>query len=102
MKYPKEQMEVFKQFLEALRSHLDPSGLNGHSVHFMCYQQHSEGHEHNWLHVTKEGELKRAHRLTLEEKGVATKLFTSDFEFKLYPEGCNDSHISTMLKHTMP
>ncbi|WPZ08736.1 hypothetical protein [Roseivirga spongicola] len=98
MKYPKEQQQVFERFLKKIAPIIDIKNSNGHSLHFMCFQQHSEGQKHNWLYNTTEG-LKRGYKLTEDEE--AHKFFESDFEFELYPEGCNDSHVETMIKYTL-
>lgn len=97
MKYPIEQQKVFERFLNQIAPIYDLEKPNPHTLHYMCYQQHSEGQRHNWLYNTVKG-LKRGH--SLKEGEEAQKFFESDFDFELYPEGCNDNHVETMLKRT--
>ena len=98
MKYPKQQQQVFENFLKQISTHIDIFKTNMHTLHYICYQQHSEGQKHNWLYCTNEG-LKRQHQLKQGEE--ATKFFNSDFNFELYPNECNDNHVETMVKQTL-
>ena len=98
MKYPKNQQQVFERFLKELFTIIDVEKINPNTLHYICFQQHSEGQKHNWLYCTVDG-LKREHQLTENEDAV--KLFDSNFEFELYPDGCNDNHIETMVRRTI-
>jgi len=98
MKYPKNQFEVLASFLEKIKNVYDLETSNLHSLHFECYQQNAEGQEHNSLWLVN-NKLKRKHQLKEGEK--ATQFFHSKFDFKLYPDGCNDSHVETAMKQAI-
>jgi hypothetical protein len=101
MKYPKDQYEVLVECLKVFHVHMvDIKELNPNTLHYMVYQQFSEGQKHNWLYCVPGGILKRQHQLTEEEAKTSVKFLDFPIEkpFELYPEGCNDNHIPTAVK----
>jgi hypothetical protein len=62
----------------------------------MVYQQFSEGQKHNWLYCMPGGNIQRAHKI--EDIANCEKWISTQYDFKLYPEGCNDTHIETAMK----
>jgi len=102
MKYPEKQRLVFESFLKTLLPVI-PSlkNANRHTLHFICFQQFAKGHEHSKLFCTEGGGLKKQINLTETEKINAIPLMENiDFDFELYPNGCNDNHVATMLNYT--
>ena len=98
MKYPREQFEVLKECIKQLSPVYNVNAANLHTLHYICYQQiQKDGQDHNHLYVYGT-EMKRFYSLNEEQKNVFVKFITIDYDFKLYPEGCNDSHIETAMK----
>ena len=108
MKYPVEQYNELKNGLKKLQSYLDLKESNIHTLHYVVFQQYSEGQEHNALYI-KDSELLKAFQVwnkyavylpgqPEENRKGWEKFITSEFDFKLYPEGCNDNHIETAVK----
>ena len=98
MKYPKEQFEELVKGFKILSKYIDLDSIHPVNLHYKVFQQYSEGQKHNHLYVN-EGIIKHAYKLELEEDFTGwEKLIDSDFDFKLYPEGCNDSHVETASK----
>jgi len=100
MKYPIEQQKVFEHFCKQLHVHIDIKTINAHALHFICFQQFNDGQKHNRLYCTVNG-LKKESNLTEIEKNDCQRLFGGDYDFLLYPYGCNDNHIETMVKKTL-
>ena len=98
MKYPQQQFEVLTEGLKKLAVHFDIKSVNPHALHFMIYQQYSEGQQHNWLYCYN-GEIRKAHKI--EDITNWVKFFEGSYNFDLYPEGCNDSHIETAMKQAI-
>lgn len=99
MKYNLEQFEVLVKCLNVFKKYIDIESMNPNNLHFIIYQQFSEGQTHNKL-VVSEGTLKRKFTLIegnlIENEGENVINFNYDFE--LYPLGCNDNHIETAVK----
>lgn len=100
MKYPINQFEVLVNILKQFAVHFDLNSVHPCTLHYMAFQQVSEGQKHNYLFCVS-GTLKKYHSLTEEEKQTAVKFIETDFDFKLYPDGCNDSHIETAVKKAL-
>jgi hypothetical protein len=96
MKYPQKQFETLVNGLKKLAPLLDIKESNPHSLHYIIYQQFSEGQKHNWLYCCPGGKLQKAHKI--ENIAECEKLFSEQTEFELYPSGCNDTHIETAMK----
>jgi hypothetical protein len=95
MKYPEKQYFTLVQCLKKLAHIINVAEMNVHTLHFVIYQQFSDGQKHNWLYCTIEG-LKKRHQCKEEEE--KHKLIDIETTFDLYPEGCNDTHIETAMK----
>jgi hypothetical protein len=101
MKYPKEQFEVLKDCIKQFAPIYNVKASNLYTLHYMCYQQLAkEGQEHNHLYVYG-SEMKRFGNLNNDQKNNFVKLINIDYDFKLYPDGCNDDHILTAMKSAM-
>lgn len=96
MKYPQQQYKVLVNSLKKLAVHIDIKGSNPHTIHYMIYQQYSEGQKHNWLYCMPGGSIQRAHKIA--DLTNCEKWFNDNQTFELYPTGCNDSHIETAMK----
>lgn len=99
MKYPQQQFEVLTESLKKLAIHVDIKQVNLHTLHYIIYQQYSEGQKHNWLYCLPGGQLIKAHKAASLEG--AEKFFTGNYSFELYPAGCNDNHIETAMKQAL-
>lgn len=98
MKYPKNQFETLLRVLKKLAVVIDIRQFNYHTLHYVVFQQFSEGQQHNMLYQHG-ATLKRYHQLTDEEKKTAIKWIDTNNEvFELYPGNCNDDHIETAVK----
>jgi len=97
MKYNKKQFEILLQVLQQFAVLIDLSQSNLHTIHFIIYQQFSEGHKHNWLYCCEGGNLKKYFQMTDEDKKNARKFIEIDFKFELYPDNCNDNNIETAM-----
>lgn len=99
MKYPQDQFEALLKVLKQVSVIYDIKESNPLTLHYICYQQAcNEGQEHNKLYVYGT-QMKRYGNLTEEEKQVFVSFIQNvEFDFKLYPDNCNDSHINTAMK----
>jgi hypothetical protein len=101
MKYPADQYQILLQALKQLAPLYDLKQSNPNTLHYVVYQQLCKaGQDHNKLYVYGQ-ELKRYGNLTDAEKQVFQPLINIDFDFKYYPDGCNDSHVGTAMKHAL-
>jgi hypothetical protein len=101
MKYCTEQFEILKNTLKQLSSIYNLKESNLHTLHFIVYQQVcKEGQEHNKLYVFGD-KMKRYGNLTEQEKETFVKFIDIDYDFQLYPIGCNDNHIETAMKKAL-
>ena len=99
MKYPTAQFEELIKGLEKLSKYVDVSEFSPNMLHYTIAQQYMiEGQPHNQIYF-RNGELRKAH--SIEDLTGWEKLIDSKFDFKLYPEGCNDSHIETAMKKAL-
>jgi len=102
MKYPRNQFEILVKALRVLKQYINIEALNLHSLHFLVYQQFSEGQKHNRL-VVDGGILKRKFSLVDGElvENPGKDVLNFEYDFKNYPEGCNDNHIETAMKKAL-
>ena len=98
MKYPIEQFNVLKEYLKKLSIYLDINSINPSLLHYIVFQQHSEGQRHNWLVSTVNG-LKKVYQLDKDEEHL--KLFDTDYNFEMYPNDTNDVNIETAVKKAL-
>ena len=98
MKYPVNQFEVLVNILKQFAVHFDINAINVNSLHYKAYQQLSKNQKHNHLYCIEGGALKRLFKMNEDEKKTAVKFIENDFDFELYPNNCNDSHIETAVK----
>lgn len=98
MKYPVEQFETLIETLKTLSNYINIRECNPSTLHYLIFQQFSEGQTHNHLYCINSS-IKKAHQLTDIEKKEAIKLIdTKGKHFLLYPIGCHDTHIETAVK----
>jgi hypothetical protein len=99
MKYPLKQYQELTAVLKQLAVCIDLRTINPSALHFIAFQQCSEGQKHNWF-MAKGNELKKAYKLENLE-GWVKWIENTNPDFLLYPEGCNDNHIETAIKKAM-
>jgi hypothetical protein len=97
MNYPKEQFEVLKECIQKLSTVMDVKGIGLSNLHYRCYQQFDSCQYHNHLYYNGEI-LTLNYYLNEGQKVNYVKFINSEFDFKLYPEGCNDTHVETAMK----
>lgn len=99
MKYNKEQFKILVKCLNILKKYIDIETINPNNLHFIIYQQFSDGQKHNRL-IVNDGILKRKFTLLDGElvENQGENIINFMYDFQLYPEGCNDSHIETAVK----
>lgn len=95
MKYPATQFETLKRALIIFREYFDILSVEETTLHYMIFQQFSEGQIHNHYYVNAEGNIKRHFQLT--DFTGWSKMVDLKEPFELYPEGCNDNHIVTAM-----
>ena len=103
MKYPKKQFEILKKALTEFKKYVDIENMNYYDLHFKVFQQFSQGQKHNIL-IVENNTIKRKFSLDSEGQLIEAKgknLINFDFDFELYPEGCNDNHIYTGVKNAI-
>lgn len=98
MKYPSEQFDKLKRVLGYLSPLMDLRSAHPCHIHFVAYQQLSEGQTHNWLYI-RDNEVKKAH--SIENINQWQKVVPETFDFELYPTGCNDNHVETAVKKAL-
>lgn len=98
MKYPAKQFEILVESMKVLAVHLDLKAMNPHTIHYMVYQQYSEGQKHNWIYCMPGGNIQRAFKIDNLEGCEKWLTKNNGVEFELYPAGCNDDHIATAMK----
>lgn len=99
MKYPSKQYDKLKQTINVLSQYIDNLGdVHPMNVHFLCFQQYSEGQKHNALGVNNEGQIIR---MGFVKDNSYKRMFEIDDDFQLYPIGCNDSHVETAVKKSL-
>ncbi len=96
MKYPKQQFEVLKDAIKVLAPLMNVKEANPYTLHYIIFQQFSEGQSHNWLYCCPVIGLQRAHKI--KDSTGCQKLITAKFNFELYPNDCNDDNIGTAMK----
>ena len=100
MKYPQQQFELLKQGLQVLSTHFEISHIHPCQLHYMLYQQASEGQKHNALFINGESIL-RGHVIQDKEGFTPLISFLNESNFPLYPYGCNDNHVETAVKSAL-
>jgi hypothetical protein len=96
MKYPEKQFHLLVSGLKELGKVIDLRTVNPSALHFIIYQQGSEGQTHNWIY-SKDMQTVKGHALT-DLSGWEKVVKSIPASFELYPIGCNDSHIETAVK----
>ena len=101
MKYPEKQYNKALTVLKALAPHFDNiKEVHPSNIHFLIYQQLSEGQRHNAFVVDKDNNIYRKH--FADSTGIESKfLFDVDNSFELYPAGTHDNHIETAMKKAL-
>jgi len=99
MKYPAKQFDLLKRVLNIFAEDFEVKLIDESSLHYMAFQQFSEGQTHNWFYVNSNGILKRGHQIT--DFTDWRKLVDINEPFELYPDGCNDTHIETAVKRAL-
>jgi hypothetical protein len=100
MKYPQNQFEILLKSLSILNNYFDLKSFNPSNLHYFIYQQFSENQKHNHIYLFCDALIKR---YSLENTQIeeSKKLIDFDFEFELYPQNCNDSHIETAMNKAL-
>jgi hypothetical protein len=98
MKYPQQQYANLLQALTILSNWLDIDKINPSQLHYIVYQQYSDGQRHNWIYIDGT-RLVKSHAVNSID-GLS-KLLPNTVDFELYPKGCNDSHIETAMKRAI-
>lgn len=100
MKYPIDQYNILIQCLKLFKPLMNIDVVNPSALHYIVFQQFSEGQTNNHLYCTVNG-LKRFYAMSESDKVEARKLIEINFDFKLYPAGCNDTHILTAMRRAI-
>lgn len=96
MKYPAKQLAILQSSIKTLSKHLDIVIMHPSNLHYLVYQQGSEGQKHNRIYVSESGDLARFH--AIKDISGWKQVLDVPSTFDLYPDGCNDSHIETAVK----
>jgi hypothetical protein len=100
MKYPVEQLKVLQDSLLELSKHFELRDMYPSNLHYTVFVQGSEGQTHNWLYINRTlNKITYQHKI--EDFTGWEKLFEVPNSFLLYPDGCNDDHIETAVKHCL-
>ena len=99
MKYNILQYNNLVECLTILSKFFDLNTLAPINLHFLVYQQYNEGQKHNRL-IVNNGKLTRKFSLIGDQlkENEGENLNFPLFDFQLYPEGCNDTHVETAVK----
>ena len=101
MNYPAEQFEVLTKVITVFKEHLGNDFIktfNPSNLHYLVFQQLSEGQKHNALYFNSENKLVNFWTLPEPEKLIANKFITIEYDFQLYPDNCKDTHNETAVK----
>lgn len=98
MKYPEKQLAILKKAISELSAHFDLSKVDPNHLHYIVFQNGSEGQTHNHFYI-KGGSISRMHAIS--DLSGWTKLINVPSSFELYPDGCNDNHVLTAVKHCL-
>ena len=101
MKYPATQFEVLLCVMKQLSVHMKLNNMSLSVIHYIVYQQLSDSQKHNHLYCIEGGILKRGFDLTENEKLTAIKFIENTFDFRLYPEKCNDTNVETAVRKAL-
>ena len=94
MNYPQQQFNVLTEAIKKFAVHFDVKEINPNTLHYIIFQQFSEGQKHNWLYCFN-GEIKRHHQIN--DLSNWDKFFSLDFQFELYPDNCNDKNVEVAV-----
>ncbi len=105
LKYPYSNYTQLLQVLKQLARYFDVFDIQPSQLHYVCYQQTSNGQLHNRIYLTDEG-LKRRHSMLNTDvkkvdNGQLKPIVNVDFELELYPNDCNDNHIESAVKRAV-
>lgn len=100
MKYPQKQFNKLVTILKKLSNYFDIQNMNSNQLHYLAYQQVSEGQPHNAFIVLDNNTLVRQFELDKNDTSV-NRLFKTDTSFELYPNDTEDSHIETAVKRAL-
>lgn len=100
MKYPAQQFETLVMALQILNEFFDLHSMHESNLHYLVYQQFTEGQTHNWLYVNENSEITRQHKIT-DLTGWTKLIDIKGKGFDLYPNNTNDDNITTAIKKAL-
>ena len=101
MNYPVNQFETLKAAVSIIVNQYGPEvvkSMNPSNLHYVVYQQFEAGQSHNAIYVNEAGTVKMKWQIEKEGLTGFKKLVDINEPFELYPDRCNDSHITTAVK----
>lgn len=101
MNYPSNQFETLKEAVNIIVKQYGPEvvkSMNPSNLHYVIYQQFSEGQAHNAIYVNDSGIVKMMWQIEKEGLTGFKKLVDINKPFELYPDRCNDNHVITAVK----
>lgn len=101
MKYPQNQFDKLVNILYRLSNYADLETINYSHLHYLAYQQVSEGQTHNAIVVCNDNTIMRQFQADKEGVQVYKRLCEIDNTFELYPNDTNDNHIKTAIKRAL-
>ena len=101
MKYPENQFNQLKKSMISLSYFFDLKSVHPCQIHYLVYEQYSQGQTHNWIYVLPNGTLKRAHHMNDAEIKEAKKILPENCTFELYPDNCKDNHVEAAVKKAL-
>lgn len=101
MKYPVNQFNKLVTILKKLSNHFDIENVNFSHLHFVAYQQVSEGQSHNAFVLLNDNTIMKQFQANNEGFQVFKRLCEIDDTFELYPNNTNDNHIETAIKKAL-
>ncbi|MAX51529.1 MAG: hypothetical protein CMH22_06075 [Methylophaga sp.] len=102
MKYPIKQFNVLVEVLKNLNNFISLKDLNPNNLHFLVFQQFSDGQKHNRL-ITNNGKLYKKYSLVNGDlvRNEGKDFEVPEFNFELYPNNTNDSNIETAINKAL-
>ena len=102
MKYPQTQFNKLVNILTELSKYIENlKDLNESNLHYLAFQQVSEGQTHNAFVLTECGQVLKEFQAKGFNFKIKNRLCEIDNSFLLYPEGCNDNHTITAVKNAL-
>lgn len=100
--YPNEQMNELIKSIELFKNKIDISNWNPSNLHYKIYAQYSSGQTHNHLYY-KDDKVALKHSIDNSAEDIVdwTKLIDSTFDFKMYPNTCNDNNIEAAMRKAL-